>query len=157
MVQQTELTSSIPVIIPRSDYLNNNELSTGSPTANTSSVSAVTPMHHHPDTILDGLSISRSSGTPASSPDTSSVSSDIVEQQPSDLPSPSGKTVISVVARELASTNFEDVGSVSAGVLLEALLIDAGEEEEEDGDGWDFKCIGLDHDPACPGEGVGGD
>jgi hypothetical protein len=22
------------------------------------------------------------------------------------------------------------------------------------GNGWDFKCVGLDHDPACPGEGI---
>ena len=28
------------------------------------------------------------------------------------------------------------------------------EEEEEDSDGWDFKCVGLDHDPACPDEGI---
>ncbi|KAF8541702.1 hypothetical protein BDD12DRAFT_878229 [Trichophaea hybrida] len=30
-----------------------------------------------------------------------------------------------------------------------------GDDDDED-DGWDFKCIGLDHDPACPGEGISG-
>ncbi|KAF8246569.1 hypothetical protein K440DRAFT_684149 [Wilcoxina mikolae CBS 423.85] len=44
-------------------------------------------------------------------------------------------------------------------------VVESGNEEgndsddENDGDeddGWDFKCIGLDHDPACPGEGISG-
>ncbi|KAF8541708.1 hypothetical protein BDD12DRAFT_878238 [Trichophaea hybrida] len=157
--------------------------STSNSTTSTSSTSfaspfTITPTHHHPDKVLNELSTSHaaprtstsvvwlgphrldtfsgdlsSSGTFPPSLVTFAVSSDIFEKQTSALSSPSRKTEISAVAREQempSSTRIKDADSV---LLEEAVLINV---EEENDDGWDFKCIGLEHDPACPKEGMGG-
>ncbi|KAF8246570.1 hypothetical protein K440DRAFT_644667 [Wilcoxina mikolae CBS 423.85] len=134
----TPLTSipSVTAAYHHHDVLN--ESSTSRTAPNTSATPVFTPTYHHPDKDLKELSTSRSSSATSSS-------SDIVEQHPSGLSSPSRITSFSIdsatVARELempASTSFEM------------------DKEKEEDDSWDFKCIGLDRDPACSEEGTGG-
>ncbi|KAF8541707.1 hypothetical protein BDD12DRAFT_946444, partial [Trichophaea hybrida] len=150
-------TFSTPAVITGSYQLDVvlDELPASCATADTSSTPIVVPEIHRLDTVPGKLSTSRSSssGTPPPSLFTTSLSPSIVEQVVPDL-SPrniSYSVDCATVVKKLEMPSFTRTGDMGRVFLEEVLLI----EEEEEESGWDFKCIGLDHDLACSEEGTG--
>ncbi|KAF8541703.1 hypothetical protein BDD12DRAFT_803472 [Trichophaea hybrida] len=118
-----------------------NELPTTHSASNTSSIPAIIPGSHCIN-MVPGEPSTRCSSSGIPPPSSATSSSPNIFEQPSELSSriTSFSTDRATVVSELempASTRFKM-------------------DEEKEDDGWDFKCIGLDQDPACPEEGNGG-